>query len=193
MPHAACDERIAVDAVRASSAPHAFLSVSKQGVAGIVETTGNGDCHVVMPPHEIATSTGAECAALRGLSLPGRVMVHCSAPDAKEGKSMAAQVKAVEQVASLVRSGQEGLLGVLLPSFLLAGRQDLHPSNGSNGSAPGGNGNGNGHPRAAARAYGMSVTYPCMDWGTTASALESLALAVRERRAAAGAKRARRE
>ena len=44
------DDRVAVDAVRASAAPHAFLSVSKQGVAGIVETTGNRDCHVVLPP-----------------------------------------------------------------------------------------------------------------------------------------------
>ena len=43
-------ERVAMDAVRASGAPHAFLSVSKQGVAGIVETTGNRDCHVVLPP-----------------------------------------------------------------------------------------------------------------------------------------------
>ena len=42
-------ERVALDAVRASGAPHAFLSVSKQGVAGIVETTGNRDCHVCAP------------------------------------------------------------------------------------------------------------------------------------------------
>ena len=37
---------LVVDAVKIAGAPHAFLSVTKQGVAGIVETTGNWDCHV---------------------------------------------------------------------------------------------------------------------------------------------------
>ena len=46
-------ERVALDAVRASGAPHAFLSVSKQGVAGIVETTGNRDCHVILPAEKV--------------------------------------------------------------------------------------------------------------------------------------------
>ena len=31
-----------------SSKPHGFLGVTKQGNAGIVFTTGNPDCHVVL-------------------------------------------------------------------------------------------------------------------------------------------------
>ena len=70
------DERVAVDAVRASAAAHAFLSVSKQGVAGIVETTGNCDCHVVLPPSALLeTAVDRECGALRGLSLPTKVIL----------------------------------------------------------------------------------------------------------------------
>ena len=158
------DERVAVDAVRASAAPHAFLSVSKQGVAGIVETTGNRDCHVVLPPHAIEESVATECAALRGLDLPTRLMVHCCGPEGvKTSQAPAAMSKVVEEVASLIRAGEDALLGVRLPSFLLAGRQDLIP----------------GQP---AKAHGMSVTEPCMDWAATAEALETLAAAARQRR-----------
>lgn len=70
--------RLAVDAVRASAAPHAFLSVSKQGVAGIVETTGNRDCHAVLP----ATGDAEEqkmCESLKKMELPPRVTVNCGA------------------------------------------------------------------------------------------------------------------
>ena len=69
----------------------------------------------------------------------------------------------MHDVADLVRSGEDALLGVMLPSFLLAGRQDLVP----------------GQP---SRAYGMSVTEPCLDWAATADALKALAAASHQRR-----------
>ena len=65
------------------------------------------------------------------------------------------------------------VLGVLLPSFLLGGTQPLR----SKGSQT--------------RIYGMSVTEPCLDWSSTADALERLAQAVRQRRAAKSAKKPR--
>ena len=40
--------QIAIDAIRSSAHPHQFLSVTKQGVSAIVETTGNADCHVIL-------------------------------------------------------------------------------------------------------------------------------------------------
>lgn len=36
---------VAVDAIRAAAAGHHFLSVTKQGLSAIVETTGNDACH----------------------------------------------------------------------------------------------------------------------------------------------------
>ena len=82
-------ERVALDAVRASGAPHAFLSVSKQGVAGIVETTGNKDCHVVLPAESLH-SLNEECSALTTLELPSRVMVKCAASPGKQRAPAAA-------------------------------------------------------------------------------------------------------
>ena len=94
-------ERVALDAVRASSAGHAFLSVSKQGVAGIVETTGNRDCHVVLPPTDVGSAVSAECAALAALDLPTRVMINCGTPASDD--SQATQARAVQDVADQVR------------------------------------------------------------------------------------------
>lgn len=165
-------ERVALDAVRASGAPHAFLSCSKQGVAGIVETTGNSDCHVVLPAEHLSTLAG-ECEALGGLQLPARVMVRCNAPPSAP-YSQGAHVEAARGVASLVGSGNEQIIGVLLPSFLVGGKADV-----SSGGAEG-------------ACHGMSVTEPCLDWCSTAQVMEELAAAVRQRRASsAKAKKAR--
>ena len=39
---------VAIDALRAAAAAHNFLSVTKQGLSAIVETTGNDSCHVIL-------------------------------------------------------------------------------------------------------------------------------------------------
>jgi len=169
-------EGVALDAVRASGAPHAFLSVSKQGVAGIVETTGNRDCHVVLPADAVG-ALAAESANLAASELPARVMLKCASPEGTP-YSQAAQLAAVSKVADAVSQGSHEVLGVLVPSFLLSGRQNLP------GTRPSGGGVGG--------VYGMSVTDPCLDWSSTAHALESLASAVRERRVAEGAKKKQR-
>jgi len=40
--------KVAVDALRAAAAPHAFMGMTKTGQAAIYETTGNEDCHVIL-------------------------------------------------------------------------------------------------------------------------------------------------
>jgi len=39
---------VAVDAMRSSSNPHAFMGVTEQGIAAIVKTRGNQDVHVIL-------------------------------------------------------------------------------------------------------------------------------------------------
>ena len=176
-------EMVALDAVRASGSPHAFLSVSKQGVAGIVETTGNRDCHVVLPAADIRAKLPVESEALSAASLPQKVMISCSAA-VGDTRSQATQMEAVRETAELVGEGAD-VLGVLLPSFLLSGSQGLGKSDGHR------NGKSNGKAGLAGRAYGMSITEPCLDWTSTAEALERLAASVRQRRAGPGAKKQR--
>ncbi|KAL1519203.1 hypothetical protein AB1Y20_003463 [Prymnesium parvum] len=159
---AAGSSYLAVDAVRASAAPHAFLSVSKQGVAGIVETTGNRDCHAVLPATGEAEEQ-AVCETLQKLELPPRVVIDCGS--AKGRADPEAQAQSAAEVAGRIAKGSTHVCGVMLDSFLLSGSQEL-----KKGITP---------------AFGMSVTTPCLDWGTTASLLDKLAAAVRDRREAA--------
>ena len=67
------------------------------------------------------------------------------------------------EIAEQVANGQAGIIGVLLESFLVDGRQDLKP-----GVEP---------------TYGQSITDGCMGWEATVPVLRSLAAAVRARRA----------
>src|SRR5882757_5582999 len=74
------DVQIAVDAVRSSSAPHRFLSVTKQGLAAIVATRGNKHCHVILRggrngPNYSAEAIGEAAAALSKAGLRPALMV----------------------------------------------------------------------------------------------------------------------
>mmetsp|Transcript_48722 Transcript_48722/g.127330 ORF Transcript_48722/g.127330 Transcript_48722/m.127330 type:complete len:103 (-) Transcript_48722:129-437(-) len=100
-------------------------------------------------------------------------MVHCRAPGGVEAsKAPVVMGEAVREVASIVAAGAEAIVGVLLPSFLLSGRQDMLPGQ-------------------AVRTHGMSVTEPCLDWAATADALHRLAAASRDRRCGPAAKKPR--
>jgi 3-deoxy-7-phosphoheptulonate synthase len=67
-------------------------------------------------------------------------------------------------VAAQIADGSRAITGVMLESFLLAGRQQL------------------GDPEGL--TYGQSITDACIDWETTVEVLDGLATAVRGRRAA---------
>ncbi len=163
--------QIAIDAIGSSAHPHHFLSVTKQGVAAIVATLGNSDCHVILRGGSRGPNYGREsvlevAAALEAASLPRELMVDCS--HANSGKSHEAQAKVAADVAAQIGDGAREIFGVMLESFLLDGRQDHSQARG-----------------AAGLVYGQSITDACMGWETTQPVLETLAEGVRGRRAAA--------
>ena len=45
------------NAIGAARNAHHFLSVTKQGMSAIVETTGNRQCHAIVVAHETETQT----------------------------------------------------------------------------------------------------------------------------------------
>ena len=158
--------QVAVDAVRAAAVSHAFAGVDSAGTPAILHTTGNADCHVILrggrgAPNYDADSVADALAKLRAAGLPERVIVDASHDNS--GKDPARQPQASEGVAEQLAAGERAIVGVMLESFLVAGRQDLTPG--------------------AALTYGQSITDACMDFDTTVSVLETLAAAVRARRA----------
>jgi 3-deoxy-7-phosphoheptulonate synthase len=155
----------AIEAIRSASHPHHFLSVTKQGLAAIVATMGNRDCHLILRggssgPNYGPDSLAAAARALEGAGLPPRLMVDCS--HANSGKDHVRQAEVAREVASLVGEGRGSIAGVMLESFLEDGRQD--------------------HEGKKALTYGQSITDACMGWKRTAPLLDALASAVRARR-----------
>jgi 3-deoxy-7-phosphoheptulonate synthase len=160
--------QIAIDAICSSANPHHFLSVTKQGVAAIVATMGNSDCHLILRggssgPNYDAESVASAGAALAEAGLPRRIMIDCS--HANSGKRHDVQPEVVEQVAAQIAGGSREITGVMLESFLEDGRQDHSQESGGSGLT-----------------YGRSITDACMSWERTVPVLAALAEAVRQRR-----------
>jgi 3-deoxy-7-phosphoheptulonate synthase len=158
------DVRIAVDAIKAASAPHHFLSVTKGGHSAIVHTAGNEDCHIILrggkAPNFDAASVESTCRELAGAGLAAKLMIDCS--HANSRKSHERQVDVARDVAAQIAGGDERICGVMLESHLNPGRQDLMPGK--------------------ELLYGVSITDACIGWDATVDVLTHLAESVRQRR-----------
>ncbi|HEY1571235.1 MAG TPA: 3-deoxy-7-phosphoheptulonate synthase [Pseudonocardiaceae bacterium] len=153
----------AVDGIRAAAASHVFMGINADGLAALISTTGNPDCHVVLRggstgPNYSAESVAGVLGQLRAAGLPERVIVDAS--HGNSGKDHLRQPGVVADVAGRIAAGEWGLAGLMMESFLVAGRQDFGPE----------------------MTRGQSVTDACLDWATTAELLAELAAAVRARR-----------
>jgi 3-deoxy-7-phosphoheptulonate synthase len=156
--------KVAVDAVRAASAPHHFLSVTKGGHSAIVSTAGNEDCHVILrggaAPNYDASSVDKVCAELGRAGLAARVMIDFS--HANSQKQHERQLEVGRDVAGQIAAGDDRIIGAMIESHINPGRQDLIP----------------GQPLD----YGVSITDACIGWEATVGLLRELADAVRRRR-----------
>lgn len=159
--------QIAIDAIQSSSCPHHFLSVTKQGVSAIVSTTGNDSCHLILRGGKTGTNYDAASIAkaaemLRDQKLIDSVMVDCSHGNSL--KDFRNQSKVADDIAGQIAGGCRTITSVMIESNLVEGNQKL--------SGP-----------LESLEYGKSVTDACIGWDDTVSVLESLAAAVRRRRA----------
>jgi 3-deoxy-7-phosphoheptulonate synthase len=89
------------------------------------------------------------------------------ASHANSSKKPENQPLVAADIAGQISRGENRIMGVMIESNLVAGRQDVVP----------------GKPLV----YGQSITDGCIDWATTATVLEQLADAVEIRRNAARA------
>ena len=162
--------RIAVDAILAARQKHHFLSVHKSGQVSIVETRGNEDCHIILrggkAPNYDAASVQAACDELAKSGLECRLMIDFS--HANSSKQYKRQLDVARDVAGQVGGGTRCIVGVMVESHLVEGRQDL-PAGGS--------------PKDL--AFGQSITDACLGWEDSRALLEVLAEGVRARRAKA--------
>lgn len=159
------DVQAAVDGCVTAAAEHTFFGIDAQGRAAAVATTGNPDCHVILRggrggPNYDDASVAAALDVVTAAGLEPRLMIDAS--HGNSGKSHVRQAEVVREIAGSVAAGNDGVAGIMIESFLVAGAQK---------------------PAAEGLTYGQSVTDACIDWDTTADLLRELAAAARSRRA----------
>ncbi|KQW34735.1 3-deoxy-7-phosphoheptulonate synthase [Rhizobacter sp. Root404] len=156
--------RIAADAILAARASHAFMGMTKMGMAAIFETRGNDDCHLILrggqAPNFDAASVAASCAVLRAAGLREQVMIDTS--HGNSSKQYRRQIEVAADVAAQIAGGERRIVGVMIESHLAEGRQDLTP----------------GVPLQR----GVSITDACLGFEQTVPVLRGLARAVSARR-----------
>jgi 3-deoxy-7-phosphoheptulonate synthase len=151
----------AIDAIVSARSSHWFPSVTKEGVSAIFQTTGNTTCHVILRggsrtgPNYEPEHVAKVCSKLAAKGLRDVVMIDCShgnsLKDHEKQKDVAASI--CEQVAS----GSPHVIGAMIESHLVGGRQDWVP----------------GQPAV----YGQSITDACISIEQTEPILEQLATA----------------
>ena len=156
--------KIAIDAVKAASNPHVFMSLTKEGHSAIFSTKGNHDCHIILrggkQPNYDAASVQHAAEQLEKYGMKPQMMIDCS--HANSMKDFRRQVDVCENVAAQLAGGENRIMGVMLESHLVEGRQDVI----------------SGQPLT----YGQSITDACISWEDTDTCLRNLASAVRKRR-----------
>jgi 3-deoxy-7-phosphoheptulonate synthase len=155
---------VAVDAVRAASRPHCFLSLTLDGQSAIFKTKGNLDCHIILrggkQPNFAAEHVASAQAELTQAKLVPNVMIDFS--HANSRKQYELQMEVARNVADQIANGNKSIVGAMIESHLLAGRQNNEPGK--------------------SLTYGQSITDACLGWSDTDTILRELAAAVRLRR-----------
>ena len=159
--------QVAVDAVRAAAARHAFAGIDADGRSAILHTRGNRDCHIILRGGKSGTNFDAESvskanALLRDSHLPERVVIDLSHDNS--GKDPERQPGVARVVGEQMAVGDATITGVMIESFLVEGNQSPGPLD--------------------TLTYGQSITDGCLGWDDTVTLLDTLAESVRARRAA---------
>ena len=141
------------------------MSLTKEGQSAIFSTTGNADTHVILRgghrPNYDTESVNIAAEQIIESGLTPKIMIDVS--HANSRKKPEKQVQVCQDVAGQIARGDRRIIGVMIESHLVAGRQNLDASSGL--------------------VYGQSVTDACVGWDDTVPMLRGLAQAAARRRA----------
>lgn len=159
--------QIAVDAIGAANHEHVFLSLTQAGQAAIFTTAGNEDCHLILrggssAPNYDGESVDNATKQLEAGGLSPRLMIDFS--HANSRKQPEKQFEVAQDVGGRVADGDGRIMGVMVESNLVAGKQKVQP----------------GQPIT----YGQSITDGCLGWDDSETLAGQLAKAARKRRTA---------
>ena len=148
--------QIAIDAIKAASKAHNFLSVTKEGKSAIFSTKGNRDCHIILRGGKKINYQQEDVTSVSDLlvknKLSNNIMIDAS--HANSQKDHAKQRIVVQDIFDQISRGNNSICGVMLESNLIEGRQDI----------------GNKDDLV----YGQSITDACIGWNETEELIEML-------------------
>ena len=163
--------KAAADSCYTSAFEHHFLSINLDGRVISAETKGNPDCHLVLRgsshgPNYDPESVAAALEALKAskASGPSEHGLVIDAAHGNCGKDENREAEVIEEIAARIAAGEQGILGVMMESFLKGGHQKPAPLD--------------------QLVYGQSITDACVPWERTEQLLHTLADAVATRRSA---------
>ena len=151
--------QIAVDAVKSACFRHHFLGSDHEGRVAVLATRGNEDCHLILrggsqKPNYDAASVAESKRLLQKSGLPPVLMIDFS--HANSNKDAERQKHVCSDVAGQLVAGERAIMGVMIESNLVGGRQEI----------------------GADMLYGQSITDACVDWSGTVEILRQLSEAV---------------
>jgi len=150
---------VAINAMIAASRAHSFLGVDPDGHVGVVRTRGNPHTHLVLRggsagPNYAPAQVAAAAQALSKAKTNARMLVDCSHDNS--GKNHMKQPEVMTEIGAQLRRGSPHLLGVMIESNLIGGKQELSGDRSD-------------------LCYGQSITDACVDFATTETMLETFA------------------
>jgi len=154
---------VAINGMLSAAQPHRFLGVDGFGRVAIVQTSGNPDAHLVLRggsggPNYDAEAVQRAVASLTSAGVIPHMIVDCSHDNS--GKNHERQPDVLDEVCRQIISGSRHIIGVMIESNLVGGRQALNPDR-------------------SKLVYGQSITDACVDFTTTEAMLDQLAAAAR--------------
>jgi 3-deoxy-7-phosphoheptulonate synthase len=158
------DVKVAIDAIHAAARPHVFMSLTKEGNSAIFSTAGNLDTHVILRgghrPNYDTESVNIAAEQIEESGLTPKIMIDFS--HANSRKKPEKQIQVCRDVAGQIARGDRRIVGAMIESHLVAGRQNLDTPTGL--------------------VFGQSITDACVGWSDTVPMLMELAQAVARRR-----------
>jgi len=163
------DIQIAIDAIKSSSQPHTFLSVTKQWIVTTVNTKGNKYTHLILrwgkdEPNFDAEHVKNATEALKKAWIETWIMIDAS--HANSLKKPENQPKVIENIAEQIKAWNEDIVWVMIESNINTWAQSYTPWK---------------HNKADLQ-YWVSITDWCISMDLTDEALSKLNDAVEVRR-----------
>ena len=148
--------QIAIDAIKAASKAHNFLSVTKEGKSAIFSTKGNRDCHIILRGGKKINYQQEDVTSVSDLlvknKLSNNIMIDAS--HANSQKDHTKQRIVIQDISDQISKGNNSICGVMLESNLIEGRQDIGKKDDL--------------------VYGQSITDACIGWNETEELIEML-------------------